>query len=63
MLQKLFPNGIGTRAVLATIVLGGWIYANGWNDPTFTGIAAGVLGYYFSGRDVSAAQGARNGNP
>lgn len=59
--KMLFPNGIGTRAILSTILIAGWIWNEGWNNPTFTGITAGVIAHYFSGRDVSAAQGAANG--
>lgn len=77
-LQILFPNGIGTRALLALLVGAGSVAALGWlaiadkSEAALTalvGFGNLVLVFYFKGRDDAAAQvaerapeGGGNGN-
>jgi hypothetical protein len=54
LLRWLFPNGIGTRAILAFVVVGAAVFVV--EAPGLKELALLAMGYYFGSRDGSAAK-------
>lgn len=61
LLKTLLPNGLGTRGILAILLVGGLIYLHAPIE-VLAGLAATAITFYFTQRDAAAAAvGARNG--
>ena len=64
MFAQLFPNGIGTRGVIAFLVVGGYVAVCVMQRDisALKEVALIALVYYFADR-TAAARAARNGGP